>query len=143
MVVQSLTTSRTRWNGVNAESLQPTLSWQPFPTGPVGDEDAGSASDVTYDLGIWEGQPVNPWVEEHEPIYFRTGLRETSHTVEHELKPSTGYAWSVRARFDLHGHPRLTRWARTTFCKQAATQYRTTELTDHPQLAGMYSLRTP
>lgn len=73
------------------DSLQPTLEWESFP---------GADS---YDLIIYNGyfiQDSNGFPEERvgKEIYFRKGLKGTSHKVEIVLQPSSKYYWTIRAR---------------------------------------------
>ncbi len=101
------------------DSLQPTLSWEVFPR-PIDltVEKKGGFNNVTYDLRIWraEGSGRNRFLEHPaEIVYERRGLREPSHTIEQPLKPSSMYFWSIRARFDLNGQPRVTQWGLTKF----------------------------
>lgn len=83
---------------------QPTLRWETFPR--PGDTNGFTA--VSYDLQIWrkeEGFPV-------ELVYTRDALLDPSHQVERPLKRNEEYFWSVRARFQHHGQPRVTEWSR-------------------------------
>lgn len=92
------------------ESLQPTLRWQPFPR--LSDvikspEDMKRVNNVRYDLVIakeYNGEPT-------EIIYRRNGLPNNKHKIEDTLDIKTGYFWSVRARFELDGHQRVTEWS--------------------------------
>lgn len=60
--------------------LQPTLQWVAVP-----------GSNVTYDLIIFQEDQINP-------AFFKRGLKDTTHTIEKELKPGTWYRWSVRSK---------------------------------------------
>jgi len=119
------------------KSLQPRLEWEAFPRPKdvEADEDGrrGSLHAVTYDLRIWRAGGANAGVcdapcaapsEASYPIgvcsalcvfpaelvYERRELTEPVHTVESPLAPATLYLWTVRARFDLRGQPRVTQW---------------------------------
>ncbi len=43
-------------------------------------------------------------------MYSRRGLPEPWHKLEEQLAPSTKYFWTIRARFELDGLPRVTQW---------------------------------
>ena len=100
-------------------SLQPTFRWEPF----SGSQDyeankavaLGRISNVTYDIKIWR-PPA-------ELVYAREGLPEPSHTLEEPLAPRTFYYWTVRARFELDGHPRVTDWGRWKSPKNSLKTY--------------------
>lgn len=98
---------------VEVDSLQPMLRWEAFPR--LQDRELDRVGllkqirNVTYDLKIWRAEYNRP----AEVVYTQEGLRETSHKLEHPLKPSTKYFWTIRARFDLDGHPRVTEWGLT------------------------------
>jgi len=98
---------------VTVDSLQPILKWEPFPRPQdrVADKFMERVSTITYDLQIWRigenGQPA-------ELVYERNGLAVPYHKIETPLLSSREYLWSVRARFDLDGKPRVTEWGRPT-----------------------------
>lgn len=103
------------------QSLQPTLSWEPFPgrhewpLSPLQPEpfvsvNPSRVSNVTYDLIIWNLDAGNAT----DVIYERQGVPETCHTLEEPLAPSTQYYWSVRPRFELDGQTRVSAWSLTT-----------------------------
>ncbi len=46
-------------------------------------------------------------------VYARAGIPAPSHTLEEAVQPSTKYFWTVRARFELDGQPRVTEWGVT------------------------------
>lgn len=79
------------------DSLQPTMSWEPFP-----------GSNVTYDLKIWRAGRLGP----DTLVYSRTNLDQPTHKVETALEPSSLYYWSVRAHFSEQGRERITDWSR-------------------------------
>lgn len=95
-----------RFRTVTVESLQPVLRWEPFPRPRDRETVRTRARAVTYELEIWEAAGVFG-----ELVYRRRGLKEPRHKVEEALKPGTRYSWTVRARFELDGNPRVTQWA--------------------------------
>ena len=125
---------------VEVDSLQPTLSWEVFPR-PIDltVEKKIGFNKVTYDLRVWraEGESYRDRFLQHpaEIVYERRGFREPSHTIEHPLKPSSMYFWSIRARFDLNGQPRVTQWGLTKLGRTAILRY-----VAHP---FYYRLKTP
>jgi hypothetical protein len=102
-----------------AGPLQPRLQWEAFPRPEDLKADKerrlGSARSVTYELKIWRAAGESRGLCENrcvpaELAYARVGLAEPVHTVEAPLAPDTLYLWTVRARFDLNGQPRVTQW---------------------------------
>jgi hypothetical protein len=98
-------------------SLQPELRWESFPRPTDLQADRGGwvsrVRDVTYDLRIWRGSRDPHGHQEVYPaelVYSRTALAMPEHLVELPLAPDTQYLWSVRARFELDGQPRVTPW---------------------------------
>jgi hypothetical protein len=93
-----------------ADSLQPTLRWEPFPRPEdLTVDKAGRLVTVrnpTYELRIWRAADDFP----AELVYVRNGLSEPIHTVETPLAPEILYLWTIRARFALDGEPRVTEW---------------------------------
>lgn len=93
------------------DSLQPTLRWEAFPRPEdlTADTDGrlANARRVTYELRIWRAEGEAPG----ELVYVRADLTEPVHTLDTPLVPDTLYLWTVRARFDLDGQPRVTLWA--------------------------------
>ena len=94
--------SRDSGEVVSVTSLQPTLQWEPFPSG---------WEDTTYDLIVWHAK--TGWREVHaESIaYERERLTEPSHRIEATLEPATHYLWAVRAHFTRDGRTLATRWS--------------------------------
>lgn len=92
------------------DSLQPTLRWEAFPRPEDLEADkAGRLATVrnpTYELRIWQVKDGRP----PELVYARSGLPEPVHTVETVLTPDTDYLWTIRARFQINGEPRVTEW---------------------------------
>ncbi len=99
------------------DSLRPTLRWESFPR-PAdlqADRDGwvSRVHRVTYDLRIWRGMHDQYGYQEIYPaelVYSRTALALPEHLVETPLVGDTQYVWSVRARFELDGQPRVTPW---------------------------------
>lgn len=89
---------------VEADSLQPTFQWQPFPRPE--DNFSGRVHDVTYELRIWTAVPGMSG----ELRYARDGLELPSHKLEEPLDPSNKYLWSVQAHFMIDGNPRMIEW---------------------------------
>lgn len=92
----------------NVGTLRPHLCWQPFELA------AARAADpwylevddlVRYDVRVWRLGPRAVLV------YERSGLESCEHTLESDLEPATSYRWSVRARFERQGEPRLSDWS--------------------------------
>lgn len=95
------------------DSLRPHLRWEAYsllwPGGTQSRaEDVATLrpEHVTYELRIWEWSHDAPG----DLIYARDALVEPSHQLEESLRPDTSYFWSVRARFLLHGQPRVSDW---------------------------------
>jgi hypothetical protein len=103
---------------VRVDSLQPTLRWEGFPRlqDREGDKEGtpGRIRQVTYDLMIWQAEEHYPqeFLQEYpgELVYRRQGLSEPWHKLEEPLVPTTKYFWTIRARFELDGLPRVTQW---------------------------------
>ncbi|HET9734097.1 MAG TPA: hypothetical protein VFP62_02390 [Burkholderiales bacterium] len=105
-------TERFEWAGVR--SLQPTLGWQAFPR----EADLAAApaemrrvQNVTYDLVIARERNRAP----AETVYRRSGLPRPEHRLQAPLEPDARYFWTVRARFELDGRPRVTGWGSTHY----------------------------
>ena len=85
-----------------------------------GEEFLKSMSDVTYDLRVWrDGRNncqvwfENPFYEmKRDYVYTRNGLSSPVHRIEDPLESRGLYCWTVRARFMVDGHPRITEWSR-------------------------------
>lgn len=93
--------------GKQADSLQPTLSWETFGAAQLG-LDPGRIRNVTYELRLWtsarEGAPL-------EVVYARGGLTAPQHRVETPLTSGRRYHWAVRARFELDGESQAIPWS--------------------------------
>jgi hypothetical protein len=101
----------TGYDFVEVDSLQPTFQWEPFPR----ERDRAANTDlldgltaVTYDLQIWRAGTNFHYPTER--VYAKRGLTATSHRIEQPLAPATRYSWTVRARFQVNGEPRVTEW---------------------------------
>ncbi|RZU36930.1 hypothetical protein EV700_3143 [Fluviicoccus keumensis] len=97
-------------NWVKVDNLQPHMRWQAFPR----DSDRRQSpdvmdrvSDVRYDLRIARAEKDVP----DAVVYARDGLAEPGHVLEVPLAADTRYFWTVRARFRLDGHLRVTPWS--------------------------------
>jgi len=89
---------------VEVDSLQPTFHWQTFPRPK--DSLSDKVQEVTYEFRIWTMTPG----ESGKVRYARSGLKSPYHKVEEPLEPSSKFFWSVRARFLIDGHERVTEW---------------------------------
>jgi hypothetical protein len=92
------------------DSLQPTFRWEAFPRPEnLKVDKAGRlavARNPTYELRIWRAEDYLP----AELVYARSRLTEPVHTVETPFVPDTLYLWTIRARFELNGEPRVMEW---------------------------------
>ena len=70
-------------------------------------------------------------------VYARSGLTEPVHTVETPFAPDTLYLWTIRARFELNGEPRVMEWG--------VLPPRDAEKAEipHPDYYNMYMFKTP
>lgn len=98
-------------------SIQPVLSWKPFPgtneayglspKSPFVDVDPTKVEKVTYQLRIWDVENNVPT----EVIYDRSEIEGTSHRLDVPLDYGKVYFWSVRAEFVYERKARLTEWS--------------------------------
>ena len=98
------------------ESLQPTLQWESVP-GRVEDSwfnkepfiaaDPERIRNVTYDVKVWRVKDLSP----EKLVYERKRIKGTEHRLEEPLEPDSKYYWSVRARFEFDGKPRVSEWS--------------------------------
>lgn len=108
---------RVERSAVKVDSLQPEFRWESFPRPRDHEQDKEGIlkriDGVTYELRVWKLTSVRK-VALHdirvEPIYSRQGIKTPSHRIDKPLEPSTIYFWTVRARFEIDGHPRVTQW---------------------------------
>lgn len=95
---------------VEVDSLQATFRWELFPRKQDLEADKervlGQLTTVTYDLQIWLAEDTLPSTR----VYAKQGLTKASHRIEQPLAPATMYFWTIRARFQVKGHPRVTEW---------------------------------
>jgi hypothetical protein len=98
------------------QSTQPILRWESFPPPrdrfAVAAQAEGRLQEVTYELRIWRADWQGRELVPGKLVYSREGLMTPSHKVETPLAWSTIYLWTVRARFLLDGHMRITEWAK-------------------------------
>ncbi|HEX9184786.1 MAG TPA: hypothetical protein VF876_16130 [Burkholderiales bacterium] len=100
------------WPAVS--SLQPVLRWQAFPreadlaTAPA---DMRRVQNVTYDLVVARERNLAP----AETVYRKSGLPRPEHRLATPLEPDARYFWTIRARFELDGRPRVTGWGSTHY----------------------------
>lgn len=103
------------------DDVRPTFRWEPFSaaagaTGSV--EDRARITDVTYEIAVYDAQMnrLGGTVKYYAagPLrYSRRGLTEPQHHMDEALEPCGRYAWTVRPRFKLDGHPRVGEWTGT------------------------------
>ena len=102
---------RTNWNRFPVIATRmPTLDWEAFPR--VIDQHTryapllNTVSNIRYDLRIWKVISDTP----PQLVYERRALTVPTHTLDQPLESGTRYFWSIRARFDVNGKTRATRW---------------------------------
>lgn len=100
-----------KWHCFNEiATLTPTLEWEPFPRfldlHPKYSALLNTVSNIRYDLRIWKVVSDFP----PQLVYERRELTDPKHTLDQSLEPETHYFWSIRARFDVNGTTRSTRW---------------------------------
>lgn len=102
-----------------------TLSWEPFPGTYRPDPRAPSSlfvalpasaiRDVRYDIEVWKLEKsfsaADAWNYTWLPVYRRSGIPESHHTIAQTLCRGCQYAWTVRATFVLNGQTRTTQWS--------------------------------
>lgn len=98
------------------DSLQPRVQWEPFPreTDRLNDSQGTFAriSDISYDIGIWKAdEEFDTGDSPRKLVYVRRHLPTPVHRIEEPLMASRLYFWSIRARFSVDGHPRVTEWS--------------------------------
>lgn len=92
---------------IKVNSLQPVLSWEVFPSKNDKQKYGDQIKDVTYDLKIWSELAGSTGAL----IYEKIGIPNPYHKVDIFLNPFSDYFWTVRARFTLNDHKRMTNWA--------------------------------
>lgn len=130
------------------DSLQPTFRWEPVP-GRAAPEGIFSTKkpfiaaaperirNVRYDLRIWRVVGIEP----EDVVYERKGIEGTSHKIAEPFQPDTKYYWSVRARFDLDGKPRVSEWSMALV--HGDHTRRTARRTGRIPPYGYYRFKTP
>ena len=92
-------------------SRRPELQWELFPRhadkNGKHEQLLKQIVNTRYDLRLWRVEPNMP----PELVYQRLGLPQPRHKIEHTLARNAQYFWSVRARFDIAGQTRATRWS--------------------------------
>lgn len=98
---------------VKVDSLRPTLLWQTFPRS----SDVASpnspllrAHDIRYELRLYEAPATKDFTSGGK-VTDIDGIRNASYTFDKPLVQGAHYFWSVRARFELDGHTRVTPWS--------------------------------
>ena len=93
------------------------MKWEPFPreTDRLNDSQGTLAriSDISYDISIWRVDEELDKIADspRKLVYIRKHLPTPEHHVEEPLMASRLYFWSIRARFSVDGHPRVTEWS--------------------------------
>ena len=94
------------------DSLEPNLSWNPFPSEKVLAADfqgkLRSLSVLRYDLRVYR---LDEQRREARIVLERNNIEATQYQVTQPLAPGTQYIWSVRARFVIDTGQRTTRWS--------------------------------
>jgi hypothetical protein len=113
------------------DSLRPTLRWRfdadsirrspdqghSAATRPGAQVPAGTISKLRYEIRILQAEEVvsvyagkSKLLRSISPVYEKSGLTETAHTLEQDLAPCTPYFWTVRALFEMDGVTHATEW---------------------------------
>lgn len=103
-----------RFEWVGVESMQPMLRWEPFPRAAdlaAAPAEMSRVKDVSYELVIARERNLAP----AETVYRRSGLPRPEHRLDRPLESRARYFWTVRARFELDGRPRVTGWGSTHY----------------------------
>ena len=103
---------------VEVDSIQPTLRWETFPRDYDLINTEGRSqqiTDVRYELRIFntttEPSGQHNTLIPFKQVYDARNVSIPYHKIENELEICTNYFWTVRARFKLDGHVRVTEWA--------------------------------
>ena len=106
------------------------------------------ATDIKYDFRINVGRssilrsrkshvpfsdeviPVSRYVKSSDFFYYKGDLDIPSHKPDKTLEPCNWYFWSVKAKYNLNGYPRSTRWS--TYWN-SSFPIRTKESADNPE----------
>jgi hypothetical protein len=89
-------------DGVAVRSAQPTLGWTPSFQDQISQDVLSRIYRNTFDLRISHKGTI---------VYERSDLLKALHKVEDPLPSCTDYDWRVRARFELDGRMRVSRWS--------------------------------
>jgi len=90
-------------NGVAVRSIQPTLGWNPsFFDDQISQDVLSRIHGYTYDLRVSQKGAI---------VYERSGLIKALHKLEDSLPSCTDHDWRVKARFELDGRMRVSRWS--------------------------------
>lgn len=92
---------------VEVDSLHPTLQWEDFPRDFDHVGANGKLHDITnvrYELRVMTTKPI-------KQVYNVRDIPQTYYKIESGLNFCNKYLWTVRARFKLDGHDRVTEWA--------------------------------
>ena len=89
-----------------SDSLTPTLAWELELKG--GDiygpwTESIDESQITYDIEIFDN---------HQPVYYESGVPDPQHTVGYELEACQAYRWSVRPVYHVDGTIKFGEWMR-------------------------------
>lgn len=95
------------------DNLTPVFAWEAFPRPFDEFTPQGAApEDISYELRLYEGALTGlDAVAPARVLHTVRGIRENRLAWPHSLRPCNWYFWTVRARFSLHGVPRVTEWA--------------------------------
>lgn len=88
----------------------PTLRWAPLREREDLQLDPGRVTNISYDLKLYGAERAKTWWVPGRTVYERKALPSPSHTLEFPLEQCKRYMWTVRARFELDGQPRVTEW---------------------------------
>lgn len=89
-----------------SRSLTPTLAWE---LDLKGGNNYGAWADtidesqITYDIEIFDN---------HQPVYYESGLPGPSHTIAYELDACQTYRWTVRPTYHVDGEIKFGEWMR-------------------------------
>jgi len=106
---------------VPVDSLRPTLRWsfnEPVPKHNAKLSQA-TPSKINYEVRVFLAKQLGTQHTGYftkplwpmQPVYIRSGLIGSSHTLEEDLSPCSNYLWTVRAIIDQGGKKRATEWA--------------------------------
>jgi hypothetical protein len=97
---------------VPTDGLRPTLRWSFNAAGQKHSSvDAKETlPKVSYEVRVFSAHDeFNLWPM--NIVYSRSGITDTSHTLEDDLAPCSYYIWTVRAMIDEDGKKRVTEWS--------------------------------